>query len=96
MDNNLLNAYSSIVSSETKIKILLALNERVLTPKKISELTKKRINHISMYLTQLKTTNLIVCLNENSKKGRLYKLTDLGNKVLDELKINGYSLNPLK
>ena len=96
MEINLLDAYSSIISSEIKISIVLVLYNKTLTPKRISQLTNKRINHISTYLTQLKKNNTVICLNEEMKKGWLYKLTDLGNKVAAELKENQYSLNMLK
>ena len=96
MEKNLLDAYSSIISSEVKIGIVLVLHNKTLTPKRISQLTNKRINHISTYLTQLKKNNTVICLNEEVKKGRLYKLTDLGNKIAAELKTNHYSLDMLK
>lgn len=96
MEKNLFDAYSSIISSEAKISIILALDKKILTPKRISQLTNKRINHISTYLTQLKKNNIVICLNEEMKKGRLYKLTELGNKVVGELRANQYSLNTLK
>jgi len=96
MEKNLFNAYSSIISSEVKISIILVLYKKILTPKRISQLTNKRINHISTYLTQLKKNNIVICLNEEMKKGRLYKLTELGNKVEGELRANQYSLNTLK
>ena len=95
MESDLLNAYSSIISSEIKISIILVLNDKNLTPKKIAQKIKKRINHVSTYLKQLKENNIVICLNEDKKKGRLYQLTDLGFRVLDELKRNEYSLNPL-
>ena len=96
MEKHLFDAYSSIISSEAKINIILVLHKKILTPKRISQLTNKRINHISTYLTQLKKNNIVICLNEEMKKGRLYKLTELGNKVEGELRANQYSLNTLK
>lgn len=88
MDKELLEAYSATVGSKIKIAIILALNQKILTPKKIAQNVNKRINHISTYLAQLKTGNIVICLNEEKKKGRLYKLTELGFNVFKELKKN--------
>ena len=46
-----------------------------------------RTNHISNVLTQLKNHGLVVCLNEEARKGRLYKLTERGDFVLKNLDI---------
>lgn len=96
MEKDLLNAYSSVIASEMKIKILLALNNKVVTPKRIAQKIQKRLNHVSSYLTQLKQKKIVVCLNEQNRKGRLYQLTDLGIRILIELKKNDYSLNLLE
>ncbi len=37
-------------------------------------------------LNDLKSKKLVICLNENAKKGRLYKTTKLGLKILEILK----------
>lgn len=42
-------------------------------------------NHISTTLRQLKEHELVECINPEVKKGRLYRLTDNGNKVIKEL-----------
>lgn len=92
MEKKLLEAYSSIISSEIKINIILVLNEKKLIPKKIAQNIKKRINHVSTYLSNLKENHIVICLNEDKRKGRLYQLTQLGIRVLNELKRNGYHL----
>ena len=90
MKDDLLKAYSLVISSETKIGIILSLSDRNLTPKRIAQKVQKRINHISAYLKKLKEGGIVICLNEDQKKGRLYILTDLGKQVYNELKRNGY------
>jgi len=47
-------------------------------PSKISKDTEISIHHVSRYLKQLKEKKLLICLNEDYKQGRLYKITDLG------------------
>jgi len=88
MDSELIDIYSSIISSKIKMRIVFTLKNRTLTPRQIATLIGKRINHISMYLTKLKQCNVVICLNEEKKKGRLYQLTKLGKELLIELKKN--------
>ncbi|MEJ2248659.1 MAG: transcriptional regulator, partial [Candidatus Lokiarchaeota archaeon] len=85
MDDVIIKPYSLIVVSPNKISIIQVLENKVLTPKGISIKTNIRINHISAYLTDLKEENIVICLNEDKKRGRLYELTNLGKKVLSEL-----------
>ena len=39
------------------------------------------VHHISNYLRNLKEHDLIECINEEVRKGRLYRLTENGIKV---------------
>ncbi len=55
-----------------------------LTPSEISDKTKIRLNHVSNFLKDLKDNNLVICLNDSDKRGRLYQITDLGKKVAKE------------
>jgi len=43
------------------------------------------INHVSNFLKEFKENNLVVCLNEEEKRGRLYQITDNGKKLLELL-----------
>ena len=88
MDRNIIEIYSIIISSQIKKSIVLSLNDKILTPKKISQIIGKRINHVSLYLKQLKEISVVNCLNENKTKGRLYQLTELGKKIFNEIKRN--------
>ena len=42
-----------------------------------------RTNHISKVLSELKSKEIVECINEEARKGRLYRLTDTGKDVLD-------------
>ena len=76
---------SMIKNSEYRKKILLSLtNVNYLTPSEISEKTKLRLNHVSNFLKDLKDNKLILCLNDDDKRGRLYQITELGKKVAKE------------
>ncbi len=81
----MIKGISIVKNSEYRKKILLSLSDiSYLTPSEISEKTKLRINHISNFLKDLKINKLIVCLNDNEKRGRLYQITELGKKVIKE------------
>lgn len=55
-------------------------------PSEIANAVNISDKNISRYLKDLKNKNLIVCLNENAKMGRLYKLTDEGKELLNCLR----------
>ena len=55
-----------------------------LTPSEISQKTKLRLNHVSNFLKDLKNNKLILCLNDEDKRGRLYQITELGKRVIKE------------
>lgn len=81
----MIKGISLLKNSEYRKKILESLtNANYLTPSEISEKTKLRLNHISNFLKDLKDNKLIICLNEDEKRGRLYQITELGKKVVKE------------
>lgn len=85
MEKQLIKGISIIKNSEYRRKILISLSDvNYLTPSEISEKTKIRLNHVSNFLKDLKDNNLVVCLNDNDKRGRLYQITELGKKVAKE------------
>ena len=74
-----------ILASEYRANILKCIGENMKIPSGIAEEIGLRTNHVSNVLKDLKSKNLVVCLNENARKGRLYKNTDLGLEVLKYL-----------
>lgn len=54
-------------------------------PSTITKETKLTSSQVSNALKDLKSKNLVVCLNESVTKGRLYVCTDLGLKILEKL-----------
>lgn len=57
-----------------------------MTPSEIADENNIRITQISAALRDLKEKELVKCLNENIRKGRLYEITDLGLMILKTLK----------
>ena len=78
----MINAISLIKSSEYRHKVLKAIGDEVIAPSEIARKVNLRLNHVSMVLTDLKDKKLVKCLNEETKKGRLYQLTELGKNAI--------------
>ena len=72
--------------SEKRIKVLESLEKRSKIPSKISRDINDSSYNISKYLKTLKEYDLVVCLNENDKRYRYYKITDKGRKYLNIIK----------
>lgn len=64
------------------------MQNEVKTPKNIADDAGIRINHVSKVLRELKDINAAECLNESAKKGRLYRLTPLGEEIAEHIDLN--------
>lgn len=85
MNRKMIKGVSLIKNSDYRRRIISSLVDvNYLTPSEISKKTKIRLNHVSNFLKDLKDNNLIVCLNDDDKRGRLYQITDLGKMVIKE------------
>jgi len=85
MNKRMIKGISLLKNSEYRKKILKSLaNVNYLTPSEISEKTKIRLNHVSNFLKDLRDNKLVICLNDEEKRGRLYKITELGKKVIED------------
>ncbi len=81
MEKGMIQAISLIKSSGYRQKVLKAIGNNIATPTEIAKNVGLRLNHVSMVLAELKENNLVICLNEDTKKGRLYQLTELGKNA---------------
>jgi len=89
MQKELIDSISHIKNSKYRYDVLKVLSEnKLMTPKDISEKVNLRLNHVSMTLSELKEYDLVECINEESKRGRLYKIKLLGEKTLNWLSEN--------
>jgi predicted transcriptional regulator len=89
MNKGMIKGISLLKNSEYRRKILGSLaNANYLTPSEIAEKTNIRLNHISNSLKELKDNRLLICLNDEEKRGRLYKITELGKRVVKEYEQN--------
>lgn len=85
MEKGMVTALSLLKSSGYRLRITQTIGNNTLTPSEIAEKTKIRLNHVSMFLKELKENNLVKCLNEDTRKGRLYELTETGKNAINKL-----------
>jgi len=85
MNKELIKAISLIKASSYRKRIVEVINDKVMTPSEIAEKTGIRLNHVSNYLKDLKINNIVKCLNSDTKKGRLYKLTELEKNAIKKI-----------
>lgn len=71
--------------SPNKYKTLKTIETEYLMPSEIAKYSGLRITQVSNALKNLKNDNLVVCINEEAKKGRLYHNTELGLEILEML-----------
>jgi len=85
MQKEIIDGISFIKSSGYRYKIIKSINSELKMPSEISKETNIRLNHVSACLKDLKEKGLIECLNNDTKKGKLYRLTKLGKDVISKL-----------
>ena len=84
-EEEFLELVAYVKASNHRVNILKFIQYDLKTPKEIGDAIDVRTNHISNLLADLRKHNLVVCATPNVRKGRLYKLTDDGSKVLKYL-----------
>ncbi|MBQ2831119.1 helix-turn-helix domain-containing protein [Methanobrevibacter sp.] len=85
MDDEMLKKMAYIGISSYRTKAAKTLKDDVKTPTKIAKDTGIRRNHISKVLRELKESGVAECINEEVHRGRLYRLTSVGDEIVDEL-----------
>lgn len=88
MNDNYGNFYSIVgfvKISKIRTGILNSINTGFKMPSEIARELDKTVNCISNYLRDLRKANLVFCINEDFKKGRFYRCTDLGLMIIDFL-----------
>ena len=71
--------------SSYRLKVLKTIGNDAKMPKEIADDSGILPNHISNVLRQLKDKEIVECINPEVRKGRLYRLSDSGLDVFDEL-----------
>ncbi len=74
-----------VKNSTYRVKAIKAIGPNTKTPTQISADSNILTNHISKTLGELKDKNMIECINEDARKGRLYRLTKKGHQIYKDL-----------
>ena len=85
MDDETLKTYAYVNISSYRVKTVKVLKDEVKTPTNIAADAGIRPNHISKVLRELKETGVAECINEDARKGRLYRLTSVGDEIFEKL-----------
>ena len=85
MDDETLIKMSYITISDYRYRAVKSLENQFKTPSKIADEIGIRRNHISKVLSELKKIGVAECINEEAHKGRLYRLTPEGEKIVKKL-----------
>lgn len=84
-EEEVLNSLGYVMASTYRLSVIQYIGNGVKIPSDIARKIGVRINHISNVLSDLKDHGLVICLNENAHKGRLYKNTELSLEILKYL-----------
>jgi predicted transcriptional regulator len=81
-----LNTLGRMLASRSRRNILMALENSLSTPTKISMDKNMPMSSVSRILGELMKLHLVECKTPNLRKGRLYSLTSKGKQVLEDIK----------
>ena len=71
--------------SPYRTNTLKAIGDELKMPSEIANDTNVKTSQVSSALADLRKKGLVVCVNEEVRKGRLYKCTDLGKEIIEKL-----------
>ena len=87
-EKEIIRKISYIKRSKNRLKVVYIIGDSFKMPSEIAEEMNLRINQISAILSDLKKENIVVCINEEEKTGRLYQLTPEGKEAYNIIKTN--------
>ena len=87
-EKEIIRKISYIKRSKNRLKVIYIIGDSFKMPSEIAEEMDLRINQISAILSDLKKENIVVCINEEEKTGRLYQLTPEGKEAYNMIKTN--------
>lgn len=85
LSDEMLIEISYVEISQYRKKVMKSLDGNVKIPSVIARDSGIRTNHISKVLGELKSHELVECINPEVRKSRLYRLTDKGDDVVKNL-----------
>ena len=87
-NEDIMKAVSYIKRSNNRYMLVMNMNKKFKMPSEIASEMDLRINQVSAVLSDLKKEDIVTCINEEDKVGRLYKLTDKGLEAYKVIKTN--------
>lgn len=85
LTDEMLTEISYVQISKYRTKVMESLERDVKIPTAIANDSGIRTNHISKVLFELKAHELVECINPEVRKGRLYRLTEIGDEIVKNL-----------
>lgn len=85
MDDETLKKIAYVNISSYRNKTVKALKDEIRTPTEIARDTGINRSHMSNVLRELKDCEIVECVNEEVRKGRIYRLTSTGEEIADYL-----------
>ena len=74
-----------VKASSHRIALVKALEGNPKTPKELTQLMNTHFSQTTSTLRELSEKGIVVCLNPEATKGKLYTLTDLGKSLMEYL-----------
>lgn len=71
--------------SPYRTKTLKSIGNEIKMPSEIAKENNIKTSQVSSALSDLKQKDLVFCINEEVRKGRLYRCTDLGKEIIKKL-----------
>ncbi len=81
----LMNSIGFVKVSPYRTKTIKYIGDGMKMPSEVGKHLDVRTSQASNILKDLKERDLVICINEDLRKGRLYQLTELGHQVLEHL-----------
>ena len=81
-EEEIFDSLGYVMASTYRLSVIQYIGNGVKIPSDIARKIGVRTNHISNVLSDLKQNGLVICLNEDARKGRLYINTELSLEIL--------------
>ena len=81
-EEEIFDSLGYVMASTYRLSVIQYIGNGVKIPSDIARKIGVRTNHISNVLSDLKQNGLVICLNEDARKGRLYENTELSLEIL--------------
>lgn len=85
MDDEMLKKIAYVNISSYRNRTVKSLKDEIRTPTEIARDTGINRSHMSNVLRELKESEIVECVNEEVRKGRIYRLTSTGEEIAERI-----------